>query len=104
MKRTVTAKDECAAAEPEAKRARTDEADEADTVLELDEHQFECVICFGKLIDSLPPQPHQQGTKDNGHVPLSFEPGQQLGLGLPARISSSASVTGPCTTCGQWHS
>jgi hypothetical protein len=54
MKRTVTVKDECAAAEPEAKRGRTDEAEEAETVLELDEHQFECVVCFGEPIDGLP--------------------------------------------------
>lgn len=51
MKRMVVAKDECAAAEPEAKRTKTEEANDAETVLELDEHQFECVVCFGKWSD-----------------------------------------------------
>ncbi|WIA09537.1 hypothetical protein OEZ85_008932 [Tetradesmus obliquus] len=51
MKRTVVAKDECAAAEPEAKRTKTEEANDAETVLELDEHQFECVVCFDLLVD-----------------------------------------------------
>eukprot|EP00882_Tetradesmus_deserticola_P015515 GHRQ01016532.1.p1 GENE.GHRQ01016532.1~~GHRQ01016532.1.p1 ORF type:complete len:138 (+),score=29.68 GHRQ01016532.1:185-598(+) len=46
MKRTVVARDE-----PEAKRAKTDEGDEPDTVVELDEHQFECVVCFDLLVD-----------------------------------------------------
>jgi hypothetical protein len=92
MKRTVTAKDECAAAEPEAKRARTDEADEAETVLELDEHQFECVVCFGERIECLPsPHSHQQGVEDIGHVPMSLcESEQQLGF----RLRSCASLQG----------
>jgi hypothetical protein len=60
MKRTVMAKDECAAAEPEAKRTRTEEANGVETVLELDEHQFECVVCFGELISNLLSHvPHQ---------------------------------------------
>jgi hypothetical protein len=53
MKRTVVAKDECAAVEPEAKRPKTEEANEAEAVLELDEHQFECVVCFGAYSGSI---------------------------------------------------
>lgn len=49
MKRTVAVKDEATgcAAEPDSKRAKTREDEEADSVLEIDEHQFECVVCFG---------------------------------------------------------
>lgn len=49
MKRTVAVKDEAACpSEPEAKRAKAEEDAEADSILELDASEFECVVCYGK--------------------------------------------------------
>jgi hypothetical protein len=52
MKRVVAAKDESSFinGDPENKRLKTEDDAEGTNVLELDEHSFECVICFGKYL------------------------------------------------------